>query len=270
MSWFEALILGLIQGLTEFLPVSSSGHLELGKAVLNVEAMDDITFTVVVHGATVLSTLVVFFKEVRILLKGSFQFRWNNETQYLAKIIVSMIPVLIVGLLLEEYIEGFFSGRILFVGLMLLITSLLLGLAHFFHNKVSNNVSNKEIGYGSAFMMGIAQVLAVLPGISRSGATIATGLLLGRKKSDIAQFSFLMVLIPIIGANMIKLHDLDMGMITNNAGTTPLLIGFLAAFISGWIACSWMINLVKKGKLIWFAVYCLIIGLLAISFSIFS
>lgn len=266
MSWFEALILGLVQGLTEFLPVSSSGHLELGKAVLDVEAMNDITFTVVVHGATVLSTLVVFFKEVRILLKGSFQFKWNDEVKYLSKIIVSMIPVLIVGLFLKDFIEGFYNGRILFVGLMLLVTSILLALAHFLHNKVSN----KEIGYGSAFMMGLAQVFAVLPGISRSGATIATGLLLGRKKKDIAQFSFLMVLIPIIGANMIKLRDLDMGMMTNNVGTTPLLIGFLAAFISGWFACSWMVNLVKKGKLIWFAIYCLIIGLLAISFSLFS
>ncbi len=266
MNWFEALILGIVQGLTEFLPVSSSGHLELGKALLNVEAMDDITFTVVVHGATVLSTLVVFFREVWIILKGSFQFKWNDETQYVAKIIISMIPVLIAGLFLEDYIESFFTGRILFVGLMLLITSAMLALAHFFQNKVSEG----EIGYGSAFLMGVAQAFATLPGISRSGATIATGLLLGRRKKDIAQFSFLMVLIPIIGANLIKMHDLDIGMAVNSVGTIPLLIGFLAAFISGWIACSWMVNLVKKGKLIWFAVYCLIAGLLAISFGLFA
>ncbi len=266
MNWFEALILGIVQGLTEFLPVSSSGHLELGKALLNVEAANDITFTVVVHGATVLSTIVVFFKEVWNLIRGSFQFKWNDETQYVLKIIVSMIPVLIVGLFLEEYIESFFTGRIVFVGIMLLITALLLGLAHFLQDKVKQG----EIGYGSALLMGIAQTFATLPGISRSGATIATGLLLGRKKKDVAQFSFLMVLIPIIGANLMKLKDLDFGMTSTVIGTIPLLIGFLAAFISGWFACSWMINIVKKGKLIWFAVYCLIIGLIAISTGIFA
>ena len=266
MGWFEALILGIVQGLTEFLPVSSSGHLELGKAVLNVEAANDITFTVVVHGATVLSTLVVFFREVWNILRGTFQFRWNDETQYVAKIVISMLPVLAVGLFLEEYIESFFTGRIVFVGLMLLITATLLALAHFLSNKTREG----KIGYGSALLMGIAQVFATLPGISRSGATIATGLLLGRKKQDVAQFSFLMVLIPIIGANLIKLSDLDIGSATTTIGTIPLLVGFLAAFISGWAACSWMVNLVKRGKLIWFAVYCLIVGLIAISFGLFA
>lgn len=265
MNWFEALILGIVQGLTEFLPVSSSGHLELGKAILNVEAANDITFTVVVHGATVLSTLVVFFREVWNLIRGSLQFKWNDETQYVAKIILSMIPVLIVGLLFEEYIESFFTGKIVFVGIMLLVTALLLSLAHFLQDKVKQG----EIGYGSAFLMGIAQVFATLPGISRSGATIATGLLLGRKKGDVAQFSFLMVLIPILGANLIKLKDIDFEMVNSSLGTIPLLVGFLAAFLSGWLACSWMVNIVKKGKLIWFAVYCLIIGLTAISFGIF-
>lgn len=266
MNWLEALILGLVQGLTEFLPVSSSGHLELGKVLLNVEAAEDLTFTVVVHGATVLSTIVVFFREIRILLKGSFQLKWNDETQYILKILVSMIPVLLVGLFLEEYIESFFTGRIVFVGLMLLVTASLLSLAHFLQNKLKQG----KIGYRSAFIMGIAQAFATLPGISRSGATIATGLLMGRDKKEVAQFSFLMVLLPIIGANLLKLKDMDISVSHSSVGAVPLLIGFLAAFISGWAACSWMVNLVKKGKLIWFAVYCLIIGLTAISFGLFS
>ena len=265
MNWFEALILGIVQGLTEFLPVSSSGHLELGKALLNVDAPEDITFTVVVHGATVLSTLVVFFREVWILLKGSFRFRWNQETQYVVRIIISMLPVLFAGIFLQDYIEGFFNGRIVFVGLMLLVTALLLGLAHFLQDRVKKG----KIGYGSAFIMGIAQAFATLPGISRSGATIATGLLLGKDRKEVAQFSFLMVLIPIIGANLIKLRELDPGANIGQVSSITLLVGFIAAFISGWIACSWMVALVKKGKLIWFAIYCLIIGLTAIASGLF-
>ncbi|MEA1878556.1 MAG: undecaprenyl-diphosphate phosphatase [Bacteroidota bacterium] len=260
MDWLEALILGIIQGFTEFLPVSSSGHLELGKALLNIEAQEDITFTVVVHGATVLSTLVVFFKEVWRLLKGSLQFKWNPETQYVAKIVVSMIPVVIVGLLLEDYIESFFGGKIQFVGIMLIITSVLLSMTYFLRNRIME----KKFGYGSAFIMGIAQAFAVLPGISRSGATIATGLLMGNNKKDIAQFSFLMVLVPIIAANIKSLIGFEGSEMSTAVGSIPLLIGFLAAFLSGWLACSWMVNLVKKGKLIWFAVYCFVIGSIAI------
>lgn len=260
MDWLEALILGIIQGFTEFLPVSSSGHLELGKALLNVEAQGDITFTIVVHGATVLSTLVVFFKEIWELLKGSFQFKWNPETQYLTKIVVSMIPVVIVGLLLEDYIESFFGGKIQFVGLMLILTSFLLSMTYFLRNRIIE----RKFGYGSAFIMGIAQAFAVLPGISRSGATIATGILMGNNKKDIAQFSFLMVLVPIIAANIKSLIGFDGAGMGTAVGSIPLLTGFLAAFITGWLACSWMVNLVKKGKLIWFAVYCFVIGSIAI------
>ncbi len=261
MNWLEALILGIIQGLTEFLPVSSSGHLELGKVLLNVEAQNDITFTVVVHGATVLSTMVVFFKEIWEILKGSLKFTWNPETQYLAKLVVSMIPVVFVGLLLEDYIESFFGGKILFVGCMLIVTSVLLSLTYFLRNRITE----RKLGFGSAFIIGIAQACAVLPGISRSGATIATGILLGNNKREIAQFSFLMVLVPIIAANMKSLFDFDAGAeVGLGIGTIPLLIGFLAAFISGWLACSWMVNLVKKGKLIWFALYCFIVGSIAI------
>ncbi|MBT3747434.1 MAG: undecaprenyl-diphosphate phosphatase [Bacteroidetes bacterium] len=260
MNWFEALILGIVQGLTEFLPVSSSGHLELGKVLMNVDVQEDITFTVVVHGATVLSTLVVFFKEVWEILKGSLKFKWNDETKYLVKIIISMIPVLIVGLFLEEYIEGFFGGRIQFVGLMLIITAILLSLTHFFAHRIGEKTINNK----SALIMGIAQAFATLPGISRSGATIATGLLLGNKKKEVAQFSFLMVLIPILGANLMSLMDYDPVSIDSVVGSIPLLIGFLAAFISGWIACSWMVSIVKRGKLLWFAIYCLIVGLIAV------
>ena len=266
MSWLEALILGLVQGLTEFLPVSSSGHLELGKVLLNVEAQSDIRFTIVVHGATVLSTLVVFFKEIWEILKGSLLFKWNSETQYLAKIVVSMIPVIVVGLFLEEYIESFFGGKIMFVGAMLIVTAILLGLTHFLRNKFQE----RKIGYGSAFIMGIAQAFAVLPGISRSGATIATGILLGNKKKDLAQFSFLMVLVPILAANMKSLIGFEGVEPGASTGSIQLLIGFLAAFITGWLACSWMVNLVRKGKLLWFAIYCLIIGLVAISYGLFA
>lgn len=260
MNWLEALILGIVQGLTEFLPVSSSGHLELGKVLLHVDAPEDITFTVVVHGATVLSTIVVFFKEIWDLLKGSLKFRWNEETQYLAKIVVSMLPVVVVGLLFEDFIESFFGGSIQFVGAMLILTAVLLSLTYFLRNKLAE----RKLGYGSAFIIGIAQAIAVLPGISRSGATIATGILLGNNKKEVAQFSFLMVLVPIIAANGKSLLDQANQISGSTVDSIPLLIGFLAAFVSGWIACSWMINLVKRGKLIWFALYCLIIGLLAV------
>jgi undecaprenyl-diphosphatase len=265
MEWWEALLLGLVQGLTEFLPVSSSGHLELGKVLLNVQAESDITFTVVVHGATVLSTLVVFFREIWKILAGTFKFRWNEETQYVIKIILSMIPVLFVGFFLEDFVESFFSGNVLFVGFMLWITALLLLLSWFFRK---SNV-DKPVGYGSALLMGIAQAFATLPGISRSGATIATGLLLRNNKGQVAQFSFLMVLIPIIGANVIRLTETAGSATFGMTDFMPLIIGFIAAFLSGWLACSWMVNLVRKGKLIGFAVYCFIIGALAIGSGLF-
>lgn len=257
MNWLEALILGLLQGLTEFLPVSSSGHLELGKAILGIEAEHSLMFTVVVHGATVLSTIVVFFKDVKSLIAGLFAFRWNEETRYIAKIFVSMIPVGFVGVFFKDEVEGFFTGNIAFVGAMLLITASLLAFTYF---KKSNT---RKIGYGDSFVIGIAQAFAVLPGISRSGSTIATGILLGNKRENVARFSFLMVLIPIIGAN---LKDLFSGEMASNQsiGAIPLLVGFLTAFISGLLACKWMVGIVKKGGLIYFAIYCFIIGLIAI------
>jgi undecaprenyl-diphosphatase len=257
MNWIEALLLGLLQGLTEFLPVSSSGHLELGKALLNINPKNSLIFTLVVHGATVLSTIVVFRKEIWELIKGLFAFKWNEETKYIAKIIVSMIPVGIVGVFFKDEVESFFNGNIAFVGAMLLVTAALLAFTYF---KKSNT---RNITFSDSFIIGISQAIAVLPGISRSGSTIATGLLIGNKKELIAKFSFLMVLIPIIGANF---KDLLGGEMTQNEGigALPLVVGCFAAFISGLFACKWMIGIVKKGKLIYFAIYCLIIGLLAI------
>jgi undecaprenyl-diphosphatase len=257
MSWIEALLLGLLQGLTEFLPVSSSGHLELGKALLDINPKNSLVFTVVVHGATVLSTIVIFYKDIWKLIKGLLAFKWNEETKYILKIFISMIPVGIVGVFFKDEVESFFDGNIAFVGAMLLFTSALLAFTYF---KKSND---RNITYLDSFIIGVAQAIAVLPGISRSGSTIATGLLLGDKKELVAKFSFLMVLIPIIGANF---KDLAGGEMTGNEGigVIPLVVGFLAAFISGLLACKWMIGIVKKGKLIYFAIYCFVVGIIAI------
>jgi len=260
MNWIEALILGIIQGLTEFLPVSSSGHLELGKHILGIEYSESLTYTVVVHGATVLSTIIVFWKTILELVRDLFKFQWNDSTRYIVKIFVSMIPVLIVGLFFKEQVESLFTGDILFVGLMLLVTSALLAFTYYAKEK------QKEMSYKNAFVIGIAQACAVIPGISRSGATIATGLYMGIKKEKVARFSFLMVLVPIIGANVKDLIDFNFSA-QNTVSITPLIVGFIAAFISGLLACSWMLKIVKRGKLIYFAVYCFIVGAIAILFS---
>jgi len=256
MNWFEAIILGLIQGLTEFLPVSSSGHLEIAKSLFGVDPDASFYFTVAVHGATVLSTIVVFRKEILNLITGSLKFEMNEETSYTLKIILSMIPVGIAGMLLKDPIENLFDGNLVFIGLMLLVTSVLLAVAHFVKKR------ERGIGYKDALIIGIAQAIAVIPGISRSGATISTGLVIGNKKDEIARFSFLMVLVPVLGANLLEILSGEM----NTASTGPLVIisGFLAAFVSGYFACKWMISLVKKSKLIWFSVYCALIGLVSI------
>lgn len=256
MEWFEALLLGIIQGLTEFLPVSSSGHLEIGKALLGVQTQDDLLFTVVVHGATVLSTIVVFWKEIVRLLKGLFRFKLNEETIYILKIGVSMIPILIIGLFFKEEVESLFGNGLTLVGCMLLLTALLLTLATYLGS------GKREISFRDALIIGIAQCFAILPGLSRSGTTIATGLLLGNKKESVAQFSFLMVLIPILGENILTLFSGELT--TSSIPTGSLIFGFLGAFLSGWLACKFMIGIVKKGKLTYFAIYCLIVGLLAI------
>jgi len=256
MTWFEALILGLIQGFTEFLPVSSSGHLEIAKSLFGINPEESFYFTVAVHGATVLSTMVVFWKEIVQLISGSLKFKMNEETSYVLKIIISMIPVGIAGVLLKEPIENMFNGNLVFVGSMLMVTAVLLALAHFIRKR------ERSIGYWDALIIGIAQAIAVIPGISRSGATIATGLMIGNKKDEIAKFSFLMVLIPVLGANLLEIVTGDIG--TGSAGVGVILIGFVTAFVAGYLACRWMIALVKRSRLIWFAVYCVIIGLLAV------
>ena len=262
MNWLEALILGIIQGLTEFLPVSSSGHLEIGKEILNVEAKENMLFTIVVHGATVLSTIVILRKDIYNLFSGVFKFENNQDTQYILKLIVSMIPVIIIGLLFKDEIESFFNQNLLLVGLMLLVTASLLAFTYYSKPKV------KEISYKNSFIIGIAQAIAVIPGISRSGATIATGLLSGVDKEKAAKFSFLMVLVPIIAANV---KSIFVGDVSSSEGISPtvLIVGFIAAFISGLAACSWMLKIVKRGKLVYFAIYCAIIGLTAIAYSQF-
>ncbi len=259
MNLIEAIILGIIQGLTEFLPVSSSGHLEIGKVLLNVELKENLSFTVMVHFATVLSTITVFFREIKLIFFDILKFKWNPSTIYLSKILLSMIPVLIVGMFFQD--EVLFTGNLVFVGIALLVTGLLL-----FLTTLIKTEGIKKIPFSDAFIMGIAQAFAVIPGLSRSGSTIATGLLMKNKRDDIARFSFLMVLLPIIGAALLKLMKWA-ETTTSGVEILPLIAGFLAAYISGYLACRWMINIVKRGKLIWFALYCATIGVFSIIFG---
>lgn len=263
MSWIEALILGIVQGLTEFLPVSSSGHLTIGSALLGLSGEENLTFAVAVHAATVLSTIVVLWKEVSILFRGFFSFKWNKETQMVCKILVSMIPVGIVGLFFKDYVEAIFGSGLLIVGCMLLVTAALLAFSYYAKPR-----QKEEISFKDAFIIGIAQACAVLPGLSRSGSTIATGLLLGDKKEQVAKFSFLMVIIPILGEAFLDLMKGGFSADESGISTGVLLTGFLAAFVSGTIACRWMINLVKNGKLVYFAYYCVAAGVFAIVYSL--
>ncbi len=261
MEIFDAVILGIIQGLTEFLPVSSSGHLELGKAILGDNSVpeESLLFTVVLHFATALSTIIVFRKDIIEIIKGLLQFKKNEETLFALKIIISMIPAVLVGLFFEEQLEQLFGGNIMFVGFMLIITAILLWLA----DKAKD--TQKSVSNSNAFVIGVAQAIAMLPGISRSGATISTSVLLGNDKTKAARFSFLMV-IPLIFGKIAK--DIMGGELTfSSENSAAMGIGFLAAFISGLFACTWMISLVKKSKLTYFAVYCIIVGLVAISFG---
>ena len=270
MTWFEALILGLIQGLTEFLPVSSSGHLEIGHAILGTASEENLIFTVVLHVATVLSTLLVLWNEVAQLIKGTFTtMKWNTEKDYVAKILVSCIPVFIVGVFFKDEVEAFFGNGLLLVGICLLITSTLLFLSEYLTKlRMRKQADGEEIGhevtYKDALINGIAQAVAVLPGLSRSGSTISTGLLCGVKKSAMAQFSFLMVLIPVLGEALLDTLDLLKGELVVELGWVPMVVGFLAAFVSGAAACKWMIGIVRRQKLTYFAIYCLAAGALAI------
>ena len=263
MDWLQALVLGLLQGLTEYLPVSSSGHLTIGSYLFGLNGEDNLAFTVVVHVATVLSTLVILWKEIDWILKGLFKFRMNDETKYFINILISMIPVGIVGVFFKEQVEEVFGSGLLIVGCMLLVTAALLVFSYYARPRQRENISPLH-----AFIIGLAQAVAVLPGLSRSGSTIATGLLLGNKKEKLAQFSFLMVIPPILGEALL---DVVKGLKGEEAfggiDALPLIVGFVAAFVSGCVACKWMINIVKKGKLVWFGVYCAIAGAATIAFS---
>jgi len=262
MSILEALILGIVQGLTEFLPVSSSGHIELGKAILNVQTTDNLLFSIVVHAATALSTIIVFRKEILQIFMGLLQFKNNESFNYAMKIIISMIPVGIVGVLFEDKLEALFTGNVLFVGVMLIVTGILLTITFYIKS------TTKDISYGRTIVIGLAQAVAILPGISRSGSTISTALILGVDKEKATRFSFIMVLLPIVGATLLKLKDyIEIPTLSGGISTIALILGFLAAFISGLFACTWMIKIVKKGKLIYFAYYCFLIGLISIIVS---
>ena len=262
MEWFEALILGIIQGLTEYLPVSSSGHLAIGANLFGLSGEENLTFTVAVHVATVLSTIVILWHEIVWLFTDLFKFRWNEGTKYIVNILISMIPVGIVGLFFKDKVEDIFGSGLLVVGICLLVTATLLAFSYWAKPRQRENISPLH-----AFIIGVAQALAVLPGLSRSGSTIATGLLLGNKKERLAQFSFLMVIPPILGEALLDVKDMaEMGVSQAMAGISPLAlaVGFLAAFVCGCLACKWMISIVKKGKLIWFALYCAVVGTLTI------
>lgn len=263
MSWVQALILGIVQGLTEFLPVSSSGHLEIGHVLLGTSGEENLTFAVIVHAATVLSTLVVLWREVAQLFRGTFTtMQWNAEKDYVAKILVSMIPVFIVGVFFKDTVESFFGNGLLLVGVCLLVTAALLALSEWLQKK--RQQTGHEVGYKDAIIIGIAQACAVLPGLSRSGTTIATGLLCGVRKESVAQFSFLMVLIPILGEAFLDLLDMLQGEVVSDLGILPAMVGFVAAFVTGCFACRFMIEIVRRQRLVWFAIYCAIVGSIAI------
>ncbi len=260
MDWLQALILGIIQGLTEYLPVSSSGHLAIGSYLFGLQDSDNLMFTVLVHVATVLSTFVILWSEIDWILKGLFKFKMNDETKYFINILISMIPVGIVGVFFKDYVEEVFGSGLLIVGIMLLVTAALLTFSYYAKPRIKQNISWKD-----ALIIGIAQACAVMPGLSRSGSTIATGLLLGNKKESLAQFSFLMVIPPILGEALLDVMKMMKGEdVFGSISTLPLMVGFLAAFISGCIACKWMISIVKRGKLIYFGIYCAIVGAVTI------
>ncbi len=264
MDWIEALILGILQGLTEYLPVSSSGHLAIASHFFGIEAEESLMFTVAVHVATVLSTLVMLWKEIDWILKGLFKWQINDETKYVFNILISMIPVGIVGLFFKDKVEEAFGSGLLVVGAMLLVTAVLLIFSYFAKPRQKEHISLWD-----AFVIGVAQACAVMPGLSRSGSTIATGLMLGNKKEKLAQFSFLMVIPPILGEALLDIMKAAKGeAVMGDISTFDLCVGFLAAFLSGCFACKLMINVVKKGKLLYFGIYCAIVGLAVLIYQL--
>lgn len=262
MSWIEALILGIVQGLTEFLPVSSSGHLTIGAHLFGMSGEENLTFAVAVHAATVLSTLVILRKEIIDLVIGIFQWKWNEESQYAAKIVLSMIPVGIVGLLFKKQVEAIFGSGLLLVGIMLFLTAALLAFSYYAKPRLKEKITFRD-----ALIIGLAQACAVMPGLSRSGSTIATGLLLGNKKESVAKFSFLMVVAPILGEALLDLKKGGFALEASGISAGALATGFIAAFVTGALACNLMINIVKRGKLIYFSYYCVVAGVIAIILS---
>jgi len=266
MSWWQALILGIIQGLTEFLPVSSSGHLTIGQTLLGIqfEEGDMLLFDVLVHAATVCATLVVLWKEVCQILRGTFLTpKWNAEKQYAGKILLSMVPVFVVGMFFKDQVEAVFGSGLVVVGVCLILTACLLAFAQYAKPRPKT-----EIGWMDSFLIGLSQAVAVLPGLSRSGTTIATGILLGNQKEQVAQFSFLMVLVPILGQAFLDAKDVLQGEVTTHLSWVVMLVGFVSAFVVGAAACKWMISIVKRQKLIYFAVYCLLIGGFALVYGL--
>lgn len=276
MNWLDALIMGIVQGLAEYLPISSSGHLEIFREILglNLNGADSLQFDVTLHVATVLSTIVVLWREFVPLCKSFFTFNNDDNARYVYKILLSCIPVAIVGLCFKETVEQFFGSGLLIVGICLLVTAALLAFAYFFRTKpletdklTGKTYKPRDITWLDAFIIGCAQAVAVLPGLSRSGTTIATGIMLGDKREKVAQFSFFMVIIPILGEALLGLKKIitdDPEAATQSIGLLPIAVGFIASFIVGCIACRWMLEIVKRGKLVWFSVYCVIVGLVCI------
>jgi len=277
MSWLDALIMGIVQGLAEYLPISSSGHLEIFREILGIDlsGAEALEFDVALHVATVLSTIVVLWREFLPLCVSFFTLRFDSGFKYVCKILVSCIPVAIVGLCFKDVVESFFGTDLTIVGICLIATAALLSFAYFSRTRQETKVSgtaisqeeaDKSITWGTALTMGVAQAIAVLPGLSRSGSTIATGISLGANRAAVARFSFFMVIIPILGEALLGLKDIISGESSTqgSVGAIPLTIGFIAAFVVGCAACRWMIEIVKKGKLVWFAVYCVAAGLLCL------
>ena len=263
MNWWQAIVLGLVQGLTEFLPVSSSGHLMIARELLGVDASNFLDFTVTVHLATVISTIIVFWSAIVQIIKGVFKFKYNDETDYFLKLCVSMIPVAIVGFFFKDKVEALFGETLTTVGICLLVTAAMLLFATLYSPRKAGSHRN-GISWWQALAVGVGQAVAVAPGLSRSGTTIATGLVCGVKKDSMAQFSFLMVLVPILGEQFLSIVDVMQGEASMTLGALPLILGFLAAFASGLFACKVMIAIVRKAKFSWFAIYCAVVGILVL------